>query len=68
MQGKGNPVNCRTCLALLGYYHVLVGEIKCKRGHTHQYQVLTESFIMAVQNGEALVYKDDINRKAIALV
>jgi hypothetical protein len=30
--------------------------------------VLTESFIHAVQNGDALVYKDDINRKTIALV
>lgn len=70
MQTKGNPVHCKNCNKLLGYYHVLVGEIKCKCGHTAQYQVLTQSFIEAVQNGEDFVHRAHnpvIKHKAIAL-
>ena len=65
------PVHCKNCSKLLGYYHVLVGQIKCKCGHTAEYRVLTESFIKAVRDGEDIVHSmgtDVIKPNTIAVV
>lgn len=60
------PVLCKNCNKLLGYYHVLVGEIKCKCGHTAEYRVLSESFIEAVRKGDIDTDLDVLRAKAIA--
>lgn len=50
------PINCKSCTKLLLYASVFVGEIKCGRcNYKTEYRILTQSFIKAVQEGEAFV-------------
>lgn len=70
MNSKGmKAVLCRNCHRLLGYYHVVVGELKCGRcNHVAEYHVLTESFIHQVQEqGDYDPAHDHSSSKHIAL-
>lgn len=50
------PINCNNCAKLLLMAAVFVGEIKCGRcNHKAEYRLLTESFIVAVQEGETFM-------------